>query len=71
VDKVTELKVRCERRVGIANSIPCESTGSRSNEVAVIGGKPTVIEAKFVDEWASSIRNPESPAGSKTWSVAE
>ncbi|WP_338524383.1 filamentous hemagglutinin N-terminal domain-containing protein [Pseudomonas batumici] len=42
-----------------------------ADEVAVIGGKPTAIEAKFVDDWASSIRNPESPAGSKPWSVAE
>ena len=33
--------------------------------------KPTTSEAKFVDDWASSIRNPESPAGSKPWSVAE
>ena len=42
-----------------------------ADEVALIGGKPTAIEAKFVDDWASSIRNPESPAGSKPWSVAE
>ncbi len=42
-----------------------------ADEVAVIGGKPTAIEAKFVDDWASSIRNPESLAGSKPWSVAE
>ncbi|MGZ7457878.1 DUF637 domain-containing protein [Pseudomonas sp. Ma2-10] len=42
-----------------------------ADEVAVIGGKPTAIEAKFVDDWASSIRNPESPVGSKPWSVAE
>ncbi|WP_162997797.1 hemagglutinin repeat-containing protein [Rahnella sp. Larv3_ips] len=40
-------------------------------EVAVIGGKPTAIEAKFVDDWASSIRNPESMSGSKPWAVAE
>nr|WP_223472662.1 MULTISPECIES: hemagglutinin repeat-containing protein [unclassified Pseudomonas] len=42
-----------------------------ADEVAVIGGKPTAIEAKFVDDWASSIRNPESLAGLKPWSVAE
>ncbi|MDY7560886.1 hypothetical protein QN366_21915 [Pseudomonas sp. CCC3.2] len=42
-----------------------------ADEVATIGGKSTAIEAKFVDDWASSIRNPESPSGSKPWSVAE
>lgn len=40
------------------------------DKVAVIGEKPTAIEAKFVDDWANSIRNPESPSGSKPWSVA-
>lgn len=42
-----------------------------ADDVAVISGKKTAIEAKFVDDWGSSLRNPASPAGSKPWSVAE
>jgi len=42
-----------------------------ADEVAVIGGKPTAVEAKFVDDWGLSIRNPSSPSGSKPWSLAE
>ncbi|GKQ44553.1 filamentous hemagglutinin N-terminal domain-containing protein [Pseudomonas syringae] len=42
-----------------------------ADDVAVIGGKKTAIEAKFVDDWGSSLRNPASPSGSKPWSVAE
>ncbi|WP_145556743.1 hypothetical protein [Yersinia canariae] len=42
-----------------------------ADEVTFIGGKPTAIEAKFVDNWSASIRNPNSPTGSKPWAVAE
>ncbi|MGA9704589.1 filamentous hemagglutinin N-terminal domain-containing protein, partial [Pseudomonas sp.] len=42
-----------------------------ADDVAVIGGKRTAIEAKFVDDWSGSLRNPASSAGSKPWSVAE
>ena len=37
----------------------------------VIGGKSTAIESKFVDDWASSLRNPASPNGRQPWAVAE
>ncbi|MDF7758528.1 hemagglutinin repeat-containing protein [Kosakonia cowanii] len=42
-----------------------------ADEVALIGGKVTAIEAKFVDNWSTSIRNPDSPGGSKPWAIAE
>jgi hypothetical protein len=29
------------------------------------------VEAKYVDNWATSLRNPNSPVGSKPWAVAE
>ena len=35
-----------------------------ADEVTVIGGKPTAVEAKFVYDWGRSIRNPASPSGS-------
>jgi len=42
-----------------------------ADEVAMIGGKRTAVEAKFVEDWSASLRNPTSPTGSKPWSVAE
>ncbi|HCE3811840.1 TPA: hypothetical protein NEO23_006134, partial [Pseudomonas aeruginosa] len=42
-----------------------------ADDVAIIGGKKTAVEAKFVENWGSSLRNPASPSGSKPWSVAE
>jgi filamentous hemagglutinin len=42
-----------------------------ADEVAVIGGKRTAVEAKFVENWDNSIRNPISASGSKPWSLAE
>lgn len=42
-----------------------------ADDVAIIGGKKTAIEAKFVEGWGSSLRNPASSSGSKPWSVAE
>jgi filamentous hemagglutinin len=31
----------------------------------------TAVEAKYVDDWPTSLRNPQSPVGSKPWAVAE
>lgn len=45
-------------------------TGVADN-VAIIGGKSTAVEAKFVDDWANSLRNPASPSGGRAWAVAE
>lgn len=42
-----------------------------ADNVAVIGGKGTAVEAKFVDEWANSLRNPASPNGGRPWAVTE
>jgi hypothetical protein len=42
-----------------------------ADNVAVIGGRTTAIEAKFVDDWATSLRNPASPEGNRPWAIAE
>ena len=42
-----------------------------ADNVATINGKSTAIEAKFVDDWSKSLRNPNSVNGSKPWAVAE
>jgi hypothetical protein len=42
-----------------------------ADNVVQIGDKNTAIEAKFVDNWATSLRNPASSTGFKPWSVAE
>lgn len=39
--------------------------------VTLVNGKATAVEAKFVDSWGSSLRNPDSPTGNKFWSVSE
>ncbi|WP_434560939.1 hypothetical protein [Pseudomonas sp. Z4-20] len=49
--------------------------GQRVNGVAdnvtIVNGQRTAVEAKFVEDWGSSLRNPASPVGSKPWSAAE
>lgn len=49
--------------------------GQRVNGVAdnvtIVNGQRTAVEAKFVEYWGSSLRNPTSPLGSKPWSAAE
>lgn len=42
-----------------------------ADNVAEIGGKNVAIEAKFVDDWAKSLRNPASAIGGKPFAVAE
>lgn len=42
-----------------------------ADNVVQIGGKNTAIEAKYVDDWAVSLRNPLSPNGTKPWALAE
>lgn len=36
-----------------------------ADNVVQIGGKNTAIEAKYVDDWAASLRNPLSPNGTQ------
>ncbi len=38
-----------------------------ADDVILVGGKRMAIEAKFVNDWATSIRNPTSPVSSKSW----
>lgn len=42
-----------------------------ADDVVIVGDKKMAIEAKYVDDWGASIRNPTSPNGSKPWAVAE
>ena len=42
-----------------------------ADNVVQIGGKNTAIEAKYVDDWAASLRNPLSLNGTKPWALAE
>lgn len=42
-----------------------------ADNVTVIGDQRTAVEAKFVEDWGFSLRNPSSPNGSKPWAVAE
>lgn len=42
-----------------------------ADNIVTIGGKSTAIEAKFVDDWATSIRNPASDNGGRSWALAE
>ena len=39
--------------------------------MTIIGGKLTAVEAKYVEDWGYSIRNPASPYGAKHWALAE
>jgi filamentous hemagglutinin len=42
-----------------------------ADAVTSVAGKKTAVEAKFVDDWSTSLRNPASPVGSKPWAVSE
>ncbi|ANH74766.1 filamentous hemagglutinin family outer membrane protein [Ralstonia insidiosa] len=42
-----------------------------ADDVTSIAGKLTAVEAKFTDDWSTSIRNPNSPNGRTPWAVAE
>ncbi len=40
-----------------------------ADNVATIGGNSVAVEAKFVNNWATSIRNPASPVGGMPFAV--
>jgi filamentous hemagglutinin len=42
-----------------------------ADNVVEIGGRRVAVEAKFVDDWARSLRNPSSPIGNRPFAVAE
>ena len=42
-----------------------------ADDVVTIDGLPTAVEAKLVDDWATSLRNPDSPVGQQHWAQAE
>ncbi|MCQ8279218.1 hypothetical protein NFI95_12260 [Acetobacteraceae bacterium KSS8] len=42
-----------------------------ADDVILVSGKRTAIEAKFNSKWATSIRNPASPVGQKSWAPRE
>lgn len=42
-----------------------------ADNVAVLNGRTTAIEAKYVENWDKSLRNPDSPNGGMPWAVVE
>ncbi|MEM9342846.1 MAG: hypothetical protein AAGA87_07355 [Pseudomonadota bacterium] len=42
-----------------------------ADDIANIRGLDTAIDAKYVEDWAASLRNPNSPNGQQPWAVAE
>jgi hypothetical protein len=42
-----------------------------ADNVAVIGDKNTAVEAKFVGDWSTSLRNPNATGGDRPWARAE
>ncbi|KVM84608.1 filamentous hemagglutinin N-terminal domain-containing protein [Burkholderia stagnalis] len=42
-----------------------------ADDVTTVNGKLTAVEAKFVDDWSTSMRNPNSPNGTTPWALAE
>ena len=42
-----------------------------ADNVTMLDGMRTAVEAKYVDNWATSLRNPGSPEGNRPWAVAE
>ena len=42
-----------------------------ADNVVQLVEKNTAIEAKYVDDWAASLRNPLSPNGTKPWALVE
>ena len=42
-----------------------------ADNVTSVDGKSVAIEAKYVEDWSKSIRNPNSPIGNKPFAVAE
>lgn len=48
-----------------------EPVSGVADAVAEINGQNTAIEAKFVDNWATSLRNPNSPIGQTPFAIQE
>jgi RHS repeat-associated protein len=42
-----------------------------ADTVTSVAGKETAVEAKYVDNWSASLRNPNSQNGTKPWAVTE
>ncbi|MDB0578826.1 DUF637 domain-containing protein, partial [Ralstonia solanacearum] len=42
-----------------------------ADDVTTINGRVTAVEAKYVDDWSTSLRNPNSKYGKAPWAVAE
>jgi hypothetical protein len=48
-----------------------EEVDGVADDVTSVAGKDTAVEAKYVDDWDNSLRNPDSPNGTKPWAVDE
>jgi filamentous hemagglutinin len=42
-----------------------------ADAVTSVEGDETAVEAKYVDDWNTSLRNPDSPNGTQSWAVDE
>ncbi|WP_135487785.1 hypothetical protein [Escherichia sp. E3659] len=42
-----------------------------ADHFVIINGKKTAIEAKYVDDWSKSLRNPESSIGRAPFAIKE
>ncbi|VWD30824.1 two-partner secretion domain-containing protein [Burkholderia contaminans] len=42
-----------------------------ADDVTTINGKLTAVEAKYVDSWSNSVRNPDGPNGAMPWALSE
>jgi len=52
-------------------SVDGKSVTGLADNTTIIDGRPTAVEAKYVDAWAASLRNPASAAGGKPWGATE
>jgi hypothetical protein len=60
--------LEAQRFTAIVNGEPVSGV---ADAVAEINGQNTAIEAKFVDNWATSLRNPNSPIGQTPFAIQE
>lgn len=48
-----------------------ERVNGIADDVTTLNGRLTAVEAKYVDDWSTSIRNPNGPNGTTPWALAE
>lgn len=56
---------------GFDASVDGKEVIGRADNTTTIDGKLTAVEAKYVDTWTESLRNPASNAGAQPWGLTE